>query len=327
MQWACVYGALQYAALCFVIKRRAKAPKVRACGAKPGGDPQTPPDPKCTFSRMRAGGDLSWSLETLAADSRYVTACAMWCFEGSTSASSVDRMMCAISLAMRANGIPVERDFYVSLVVSVSKRRRKKPVKKRRGITFSEARAILKKWSDSGRMAQFMIAVAIGVGFSCLMRFADLALVRLDGIVWMGNLGCMIFLPRRKNRQQGEGSWLPLSDAGGPFSIVALLRLLLRLMGYAVPWEGRMSERRYVFRDVGMPPRAERASGHSHFGFRRDVIRGTGERPMTKLAYDHYLRRFRDALVDCCGYSRALANDFGCQSLRSGGDSHLFFSG
>ena len=68
----------------------------------------------------------------------------------------------------------------------------------------------------------------------------------------------MIFLPRRKNRQQGEGSWLPLSDAGGPFSIVALLRLLLRLMGHAVPWDGRMTERLYVFRDVGMPPRAER---------------------------------------------------------------------
>ena len=61
MQWACVYGALQYAALCFVIKRRAKAQKFRACGAKPGGDPQTPPDPKCTYFRMRDGGDLSWS--------------------------------------------------------------------------------------------------------------------------------------------------------------------------------------------------------------------------------------------------------------------------
>ena len=88
-----------------------------------------------------------------------------------------------------------------------------------------------------------------------------------------------------------------------------------------------MTERLYVFRDVGIPPRAERGSGHSHFGFRKDVILGTGERPMTKLAYSHYLRRFRDALVDCCGYSRKLADDFGCQSLRSGGDSHLFFSG
>ena len=61
VQWACVYGALQYAALCFVTKRRAKAQKFRACGAEPGGDPQTPPDPKCTYFRMRDGGDLSWS--------------------------------------------------------------------------------------------------------------------------------------------------------------------------------------------------------------------------------------------------------------------------
>ena len=268
-----------------------------------------------------------WCVETLAADTRYVTACAMWCFENSTAASSVDRMMCAISLAMRANGVPVARDFYVSLVVAVAKRRRKKPVRKRRGISFAEARKILTKWSGSGSLAQFMIAVAIGVGFSCLMRFSDLSLVRLDGIVWMGHLGCMIFLPRRKNRQMGEGSWLPLSDAGGPLSIVALLRLLVGFLGYDVPWDGRLSERRYVFRDVGMPPREDRESGHTHFGFRKDVVLGTGERPMAKLAYDHYLRRFRDALVDCCGYSRKLADDFGTQSLRSGGDSHLFFSG
>ena len=64
----------------------------------------------------------------------------MWCFESTTAASSVDRMMCAISLAMRANGVPVERDFYVSLVVSVAKRRRKKPVNQRRGLSFVEAR-------------------------------------------------------------------------------------------------------------------------------------------------------------------------------------------
>ena len=168
--------------------------------------------------------------------------------------------------------------------------------------------------------------VAIGVGFSCLMRFSDLALVRVDGILWMGHLGCCIFLPRRKNRQMGQGSWLPLADAGG-ISVVALLRLLLGILGYKVPWEGRLSERRYVFRDVGLPPRSRRRSGHTHLAWRRDVILGDGVRPMSGTAYNHYLSRFRDALVDCCGYSRTLANDFGCQSLRSGGDTHLFACG
>ena len=268
----------------------------------------------------------TWCCETLRGDTRYVTACAMWCFESTTAASSVDRMMCAISLAMRANGVPVERDFYVSLVVSVAKRRRKKPVKKRRGLSFLEARKILTKWSRLASPALLMIAVAIGVGFSCLMRFSDLALVRVDGILWMGHLGCCIFLPRRKNRQMGQGSWLPLADAGG-LSVVALLRLLLGVLGHKVPWEGRLPERRYVFRDVGLPPPSQRRSGHTHFRWRHDVVLGDGVRPMTGAAYDHYLSRFRDALVDCCGYSRALAKDFGCQSLRSGGDTHLFACG
>ena len=45
------------------------------------------------------------------------------------------------------------------------------------------------------------------------------------------------------------------------------------------------------------------------------------------LAYDHYLNRFRQAIEECCDYTRAQALKFGTQSLRSGGCIHLFNMG
>ena len=44
-------------------------------------------------------------------------------------------------------------------------------------------------------------------------------------------------------------------------------------------------------------------------------------------AYHHYLARIRQALGECCGYSKTQVKEFGTQSMRSGGDTHMFNMG
>ena len=57
---------------------------------------------------------------------------------------------------------------------------------------------------------------------------------------------------------------------------------------------------------------------------RRDEVVGDGRFPLGRKAYGHYRTRFREALRCCCGYTRVQSLEFGTQSLRSGGDTHLF---
>ena len=52
-----------------------------------------------------------WCLETLRADSRYATACAMWAFESSTTVGAVATMVRAVRMAMRLNRIEVQDEF------------------------------------------------------------------------------------------------------------------------------------------------------------------------------------------------------------------------
>ena len=49
-----------------------------------------------------------------------------------------------------------------------------------------------------------------------------------------------------------------------------------------------------------------------------------GRRSLTKKDYNTYLGRFRAALHQCCGFSKAVCREFGLHSLRSGGDTHLY---
>jgi hypothetical protein len=270
-----------------------------------------------------------WCLETLRADSRYATACAMWAFESSTTVGAVTTMVRAVRMAMRLNRIEIQDEFLSSMVISVARRQRALPVRKRAGVTFEEARRILRAWAtDKTATAKWFIALAVAVGFSCLLRYSDIALIRIDAIYWMGRDGCAIFIPRRKNLQFGQGSWLILLNRKGsdgaedPFSVFNRLRgLLARLRCPAEEgFCGVKHVREYLFRDVGG------LTGHTHAHKRMDVWWG-GEFPIAKAAYGHYLTRFREALRQCCGYSQADAKEFGMQSMRSGGNTHLFHEG
>ena len=124
-----------------------------------------------------------WCLETLRADSRYATACAMWAFESFTTLGAVTTMVRAVRMAMRLNRIEIEDEFLCSMVISVARRQRKLPVRKRAGLSLVEARKILKHWAcESASTEKMMIAVAVALGFSCLLRYSDIALIRIDAI-------------------------------------------------------------------------------------------------------------------------------------------------
>ena len=124
--------------------------------------------------------------------------------------------------------------------------------------------------------------------------------------------------------QEGEGSWLPVADTGGAFSAVAALRRLFARLGHVVP-VGHVgvygTAKVFLLRDV------EPHTGHNHWGSRVDGLAGDGRLPLPKRAYKHYMVRLREALQVCCNMSEAAAGNFGTQSLRSGGDTHLFHLG
>lgn len=176
-----------------------------------------------------------WCVETLQ-DTRYTQACAVWAFETTTTPSAVDTMVLAIRMALRVNGIELgERSFITKMVTSVARRQRKLPVKKKNGISWKEVSEILEGYGgDSCPTWSIMIAVWVGIGFLSLLRYSDARLIRLDGVYWLEK-GVSIFLPRRKNMQEGEGSWLPVADTGGAFSAVAVLRRLFARLGHVVP--------------------------------------------------------------------------------------------
>ena len=270
-------------------------------------------------SAVEADGRI-YCAATLRADSRYVTAAALWCFYTTTAATSVETMVGAIRMAMRVNNIPIEDDFMTSVVRSVARRQRAVPVRKRVNITFDEVTKIAKRYgSESASMAHLMIACAIVIGFTLLLRYSDLTVITID-VLYFSPEGVAVFIPRRKNRQEGGGSWLPLADTKRGHGAVAILRRLLAQMGHTVPdgFVGQIRVKRFLFRDI--VPRG----GYKFASVRHDEVTGDGRHPIARRAYGHYLTRFREALRVCCGYSRTEAMEFGTQSLRSGGDTHLF---
>ena len=276
------------------------------------------------FLRAAVEADgLEFTAATLRADRRYVTAAALWCFYTTTAATSVETMVGAIRMAMRVNDIPVEDDFMTSVTRSVARRQRAMPVRKRVNFTFTEVRKIARKWGQkSATTARLMIACAIVIGFTLLLRYSDLTVVSIDGLFFTPE-GIAVYIPRRKNRQAAGGSWLPLADTGREFGAVAILKRLLARLGHAVPdgFVGQMPTRRYLFRDI-VP-----AGGYKFASVRRDMVSGDGRHPIARRAYSHYLTRIRESLRACCGYSKTEAMEFGTQSLRSGGDTHLFNNG
>ena len=59
-----------------------------------------------------------------------------------------------------------------------------------------------------------MMACVVGLGFQYLLRWADMALIRLNGIYWYAD-GCVFALPRQKNAQH-KPELVAFADTGGP---------------------------------------------------------------------------------------------------------------
>jgi hypothetical protein len=216
------------------------------------------------------------------------------------------------------NGIPVLDDFMTKVVREITRRERMKAPHRRCAITVDDVRAIVRDHSRPERgPVKRMIACVIGIGFQCLLRWADMALIHISGIYWYPD-GCVLVLPRRKNNQHSP-ELVAFADRGGKGSLFQSFRAHCGLVaGQDMPTEGRCIVDRFVFRGIN------HEGGHSWNGKRKDVLEMESERPIGRKTYAKYVRCFRYALEVVCGLSEGALKEFGMYSLRVGGDTWLF---
>ena len=141
-----------------------------------------------------------WCTKTLRDYPQYVQSVAGWVYATTHTASAVESHILGMRLAMRINNVTISDDFVTKAVREVTRRERSKATHRRAAITVDEVREILQKWGGSKDAVKRMIAICVGVGFQCLLRWADMALVNMMGIYWYAD-GCVFCLPRRKNNQ------------------------------------------------------------------------------------------------------------------------------
>ena len=84
-----------------------------------------------------------------------------------------------------------------------------------------------------------------------------------------------------------------------------------------MPREGRCTTcEKFVFRGIEKP---KGASGHTWAGKRKDMLELNAMTPIGRSTYKKYLCRFREALIDCCGFTSEAVRQFGMHSMRVGG--------
>ena len=261
-----------------------------------------------------------WCVETFRAHPEYVRSVAGWAYATTSSASAVESMILAVRLCMKFNDVVVDDDFATKAVREVTKRERSKAPHRRAAITRDEVREIVQKWEGGGDCKR-MMACVVGLGFQCLLRWADMALIHIEGIYWYPD-GCVFTLPRRKNAQH-KPELVAFADAGGKHSLFKVFRAHCKAVaGRDMPAEGQCSGvNRFVFRNIVKP---SGATGHTWKGKRRDEMETESVRPIGRSGYKKYLVRFREALIECCGMTRQAVTEFGIHSMRVGGDTWLF---
>jgi hypothetical protein len=283
------------------------------------------------------GNGKAFNCANLRADQRYVLAAVTHKYRSDNTLTGTNMMCCAVKWAMKLNNIELDHEFHLNAIVQVARLERSGVVSKKKGITASHVRRVCDAWGNVDRLPYhafssaadkrglryLMMAAAIGVGFMTLCRFSDLATMCVGGIFWCEE-GVQICLTIRKNNQQGTPEWHPIADSGRPNSVVAVLRRYVRSLGYVIPSLGCIDNRRsFLFRPVTYD------SGHSHRS-RQSPRLGDG-RQMLRFApspdYNAFLGALRHALESCCGMSKQQAKAYGTQSLRSGGDTHLWRCG
>ena len=148
--------------------------------------------------------------------------------------------MGAVGMALRVNFIWLPPLFYVQMIKSASKRTRGRPIKKRRGLAYDEAAKIVSGdgWcGPNSTLADRMIAVAMAMGFACLLRFVGLASIIIGGIYlvpayWEGAThhlgGCVIILAQTKTDQIGRSTQVAIADTGRDDSLVQRIKICVR---------------------------------------------------------------------------------------------------
>ena len=68
----------------------------------------------------------------------------------SPAITAVESAVLAMRMAMRVSGIPVGDDFVTGIIREVTRRERKKSVRKKQGVTFRLVSLVNVKWGDVG---------------------------------------------------------------------------------------------------------------------------------------------------------------------------------
>ena len=269
---------------------------------------------------MCAASRLPFTIKTFRENPQILSAMAMWALRSSSAQTAVETVVLAARMAFRVNGWEVPDDLITRIAREAARRSRGKMVRKKAGFTVDMVRAIAARWGAKGQpLAKRMVSVAIMVGFLGLLRFSDLRVICISGILWMPE-GVVIVLPSRKNAQH-RPSLIYLADTGAVGGVVVRLRHLVRdLTGVPTPIEGYMRSPRFLFRTL------TRVGGYTH-GHKVQHRVGAGVDMIHDRGYGAYLSAFRRAARECCGFSKAACKELGTQSLRSGGDTFLHAQG
>ena len=278
------------------------------------------------------------AVPTVAAmvERRYLAwAHAMQVYNATKGVSSLAVTCGAINFACSVNGQPpIMNDFPMKMLKGVARRQRGQPPKKMHELRSPELRLVIAEWGfRSGAGWRRQMALFMALGRQLLGRFSDIAVLRCDGMVFF-DTGVLFCVARRKNEQGGKWQWIPLYDAGGQHSVVALLRRHLTDLGFVVPlgtkggtWLHSVPQTADVHSFLMRP--LVRSSTRTMPAFIQYTL-GDGGRSLCsdrRTGYTPVLRELRHALRACCGYSEAQACGFGTQSMRRGGDTALFESG
>jgi hypothetical protein len=264
-----------------------------------------------------------------ALQSKYWAACLSRCYSESQSMAVVAATNGAIAMAFKVNDIAIHHKFLVQVINEASSRQLKPETRKMFGITPDEIKAIMKKWGRSDDPVKVMVACAMGLMFLGLYRFSDMCKINAVTLLLMVQ-GFMIGICRRKNKQK-EHSWSAVADSKTAGSIVECFKRFLTMLGYTLPAvSGKANGEGFikcnakvgpwVFRSIGIQPGCKLKMD----GKRVDVISGDGFTMLGRKGYKKWLNTMRYAMRDCCGMSKEDSLLYGTQSMRSGGDTHLF---
>ena len=156
----------------------------------------------------------------------------------------------------------------------------------------------------------------------------------------MGKQGLAFVLPGLKNDASHIGKHKVVADTGKPGCFARTFRQLVLDLSPDVQlpkvgeWgfaSGPNSDR-YLFRRgrIKKASAGGKKHSHRHMTWETEHIEGDGELPINcekgSAAYMWWMRKLRQALLECCGLSKSAASKYGTHSLKRGGNTALFLA-